>query len=179
MSEQAMDNMDDFSTSGADTTAMQGDGLDSLMAMDFDIDAEYKPEPFVPKATYKGFITEVKYLPDKFCLEFRVTLNGNSGVMSDGLTPIDGNVVPYKLWMPKPGDEMVPSNNGRSNKRQNKMNKLGEFKIATGIAISRPVEIVTAIRAGVFMGMPVEANVSLSEFEGNKYNEVSKLRKAA
>ena len=124
--------------SAYDPTEGVGSGIES----DFDLDSEYKPNPLIPNGGYHGGITEVKLDTEQQCIVFTITLSDNGGVMTDGETSIDGVTVQQRVWLPKPGDENELTKNGKSTKRQSKINMMQDQAKKLGISLSKPIEII-------------------------------------
>lgn len=145
--------------------------------MDFNVEDEYKPDPLAAKATYKGVINGVKFIPSQYCIAWDVCLQDNGGVLNDGQTPIDGYHVFYRNWLPKPGDESELTKSGRNTKRQSKINMLKDFQEKMGIDMSTPVKIATALAEQQWIGIEVLADVDIDEYEGRFKNVVNKMVK--
>lgn len=144
-------------------------------SLSFDVDAEYKQEPLIPNGTYYGSVTQFTYDSERNCLVWGVILSGNDQLASDGETPVDGMMVFYRNWLPKPGDENEYSSNGKATKRQSKINMLKRFMNDMKIDISTPQKIAEAIANQEFLGKEVKVTVNVSEFNGQVRNEVSKM----
>ena len=63
---------------------------DSQIESDFNVSDEFKPDPLAPVGTYKGHVIQVGFDAAGQAIVWTVCLTGNSGTMSDGATPIDG-----------------------------------------------------------------------------------------
>lgn len=161
---------DDF-TEGDDL----GDGLGEL---DFNVDDEYKPDPLIPKGTYHGVTTKVSFVPAQSCILWDVCLHDNGGVMNDGETPIDGAHVWFRNWLPKPGDENELTKSGKNNKRQSKINMLKDFSENLGLDMSTPTKIAEAIANAEWIGVEVDADVDIDEYQGKFRNTVNRLNKS-
>lgn len=140
---------------------------------DFDIDSEYIPDPLIPNGRYYGSVRGVKADPKACCIVWEVVLSNNDLFASDGETPVDGMVVWYRNWLPKPGDENEFSKNGKTTKRQSKINMLGKFAKSMRLNMNSPKVISQAIQNGEWIGLDVVVDVTISEYKGDVKNEVS------
>jgi hypothetical protein len=152
--------------------------VDGIGGMDFNVDAEYKPEPLIPNGSYSASVTSVKFDAEKFCLIWGVVLQDNGRYASDGETPVDGMQVFFRNWLPKPGDEQEYSKNGRTTKRQSKINMLKKFADGMKIDIGTPQKIAEAIQYQTWVGADVKIDVQVSEYKGEVRNEVNKMMAA-
>lgn len=141
----------------------------------FDVEEEFKPEPLVPQGTYHGHVTAVSYDPDQNAVVWQVTLADNSGVKSDGETPIDGSILYFRNFLPREGDENELTRDGRMTKRQAKINMLHRFCDAMGIDMSTPAKIAEAIRNAEWVGLQVDVQVGIREYEGTVSNEIRRM----
>ena len=155
-----------------------GESVDGLGSMDFDVDSEYKPEPLIPNGSYVGTVTGVKFDSKNSCIVWDVALQGNGGYASDGETEVDGMVVNFRNWLPKTGDENEYSKNGRTTKRQSKINMLKKFADKLGIDMGSPQKIAEAIQYQNWIGLEVRCDISISEYKGETRNEVGKMAAA-
>ena len=154
----------------------QQDGEEDPMAalnQDFSLEDEYKQPPLVPQGNYQGNVTLVA--PSKGAIVWTVTLDGNDGFQSDGETPIDGQLVWYRNWLPKSGDENEMTKSGGQTKRQWKINALSDFAKVMGVNMNTPTKIVEAIENGDWIGLRVVCAVSLDEYQGVVRNVVNKM----
>lgn len=142
---------------------------------DFNVDDEYKPEPLVPQGVYHAAVTGVTFEPGQQAIAWKLCLHDNGGVMSDGETPVDGAVVMFRNWLPKPGDEAELTANGRSTKRQSKINMLKQFSENLDIDMSTPTAILSALQNQEWVGLEVNVQISTREYEGKIYNDVKKV----
>jgi hypothetical protein len=96
---------------------------------DFDIEAEYKVAPLIPTGQYEGAITGVKFDAADMALVWDISLMADNDVfMTDNETPVSGNVIQYKNYFPKSGDELVRTKSGKMTKRQAKINMIADFQ---------------------------------------------------
>jgi hypothetical protein len=142
---------------------------------DFNIEEEFKPEPLVPTGKYTANITKVTWSNEKKCLTWELTLDGNSGFMSDGETEIDGARLYCRNYFPKPGDEEEMSASGRTTKRQSKINMAKRFAEDMKIKFGTAHDIAENIAEGNWIGIRVAADVGISEYMGQVRNEVGKM----
>ena len=152
-----------------------GDGLGEL---DFNVDDEFKPEPLIPKGSYHGVVTKVAFVPSQSCIVWNVCLHDNGGAMNDGETPIDGAYVYYRNWLPKPGDEDEMTKSGKNNKRQSKINMLKDFSEELGLDMSTPAKIATSLADAEWIGLEVDADVDIDEYQGRFRNNVNRMHKS-
>jgi len=151
---------------------------DSLGDMDFDVTDEYKPDPLIPKGTYHGVATGIKFIPDKYCIAWDFCLHDNGGMMNDGDTPIDGAHVIFRNWLPKPGDETEMTKTGKSTKRQSKINMLMDFQNTLEVDMSTPIKIATALGEQIWIGTEADLDVDISEYLGRFRNDVNRVNKS-
>lgn len=142
---------------------------------DFNVEDEWKPSPLIPVGTYHGSVTAVKLDTDNQALVFDVCLNDNGGMMSDASTPIDGNVLPYKVWLPRKGDENALVKSGRQTKRQWKINNMRDVSDALHINISTPRAIIEGISNGEWIGLEVKVLISLTTWKGKTMNQIDSM----
>lgn len=158
----------------------EGDGsaVGGLGAMDFDVNAEYKADPVIPNGSYRGSVTAVKFDSEKFCIVWDVVMQDNGGFASDGESPVDGMRVQYRNWLPKPGDENEYAKNGKTTKRQSKINMMKKFAEGMKIDISTPNKIAEAIQYQTWVGTEVKCDVQIKEWQGDIRNEINKMTAA-
>ena len=142
---------------------------------DFDLEDEYKPEPLVPNGNYRGNVVGVAYEPKDNAIVWKVVLDGNGGVMSDGETPIDGWMGYVRNWQPKLGDENEMTKDNRMTKRQSKINMMKRFAEGMKINMNTPKIIATAIANQDWIGIPVICSIGLNEFQGRTTNQISRM----
>lgn len=140
-------------------------------------DDEYKPTPLVPEGTYFGAVSKVTFDPKQQAIIWEVPLSGNPEdlFMSDGETPINGKVLYYRNWLPKPADANILTKSGSMTKRQAKINMLKEFADLMQIDMSTPEAVKNALVGGEWIGLSVKVNVSLKTYEGRISNEIKKM----
>ena len=144
------------------------------ISTDFSLSDEYKEDPLVPTGTYKGNVTNVTFDPDQMAIVWDVVMEGNEGTMSDGETLIDGQVLFFRNWLPRKGDEDIAGKRG-GNKRQTKINMLKKFAEKMDISMDTPTIIAEAIENTDWIGIPVLAKVSINEYEGNISNQINNM----
>jgi len=160
-----------------DTPADMND-FTGLGAMDFDVNAEYKPDPLVPNGSLLGNVTNVIFNGKAGCITWSVALADNGGYCSDGETPVDGVTLVYNNWLPKPGDESEYSKNGKSTKRQSKINMMKDFSEHMKIDMSTPHKIAEAIQNSAWVGIAVRCDVNITEHKGKFRNEIKYMSAA-
>lgn len=151
---------------------------DALAGMDFNVDDEYKPDPLIPKGTYHGVVTNVSVNPAQHCIMWDICLHDNGGNMNDDESPIDGAHVWFRNWLPKEGDESIPTKSGKTNKRQSKINMLSDFSKELEVDMATPQVIAASISEALWIGLEVDADVDIDEYQGKFRNNVNRLRKS-
>ena len=79
-----------------DYPGVPGEGAVPNITTDFNLDDEYKADPIVPAGTYFANVTKVWFDGEKNTINWKLVLDGNEAVMSDGETPVDGVALTYK-----------------------------------------------------------------------------------
>jgi len=148
-----------------------------ILNQDFNLEDEYKPAPLVPQGNYQGNVTNVTVDARGHAILWQITLDGNGGYQSDGETPIDGQVMFYRAWLPKSGDDSEMIKSGGMTKRQWKINALADFSKAMGINMSTPAVIKEAIENSDWIGIRVTMAVTFDEYQGVVRNQVNKMKK--
>jgi len=165
------ENYDEF------TDPEPGEGSGGGELPDFNVDDEYKAPPLIPKGTYHGVVNGVSLVLEKSKIVWDVCLQNNDGVMNDGETPIDGAHVEFNNWLPKVGDELITTKKGNMTKRQSKINQIGDFQKDMDINMGSPNAIATAITESQWIGLDVDVDVSIGEWQGRFRNQVDRMRK--
>jgi hypothetical protein len=98
--------------------------------------------------------------------------------MSDNETPVNGNVVFYKNWFPKAGDESIRTKTGKMTKRQAKINMIQDFQKKMRINMNSPEAIMEGVSNAEWIGLEVIAVVEVREYEGRLSNQVKELKAA-
>jgi hypothetical protein len=143
---------------------------------EFNVDEEFKPTPLIPSGRYEGNVTKVHFDPASFALVWEVTLcTEDDMLMSDGETPVNGNVVFYRNWLPKAGDESTRTKTGKMTKRQAKINMLREFSKNMKISMNTPQEIMDGVNNCEWIGISVMVTVEIREWEGRFSNNVKDI----
>lgn len=143
---------------------------------DFDTEAEYKPTPLIPAGKYRANVTKVVFNPEDQTINWTITFSDNEGrVMIDNETPVDGNTLGYRNWLPKPGDENEMTTSGRQTKRQAKINMLQDFAKEMKINMSTPKIILTALANQEWLGHAVVAQVGFRTWEGRTFNDIKRM----
>ena len=153
--------------------------VDGIESLDFDVKSEYKSDPLIPKSTYHGVVNSTKFDPSGPCIVWDICLHDNGGCMNDNETPVDGAHVFYRNWLPKPGDENIPTKSGKSNKRQSKINMLQQFQDGVGIDMSTPSIIAQGLSDQSWIGLEVDIEVDVDEYQGKFRNVVNRMRKSS
>lgn len=147
----------------------------AALNQDFSLDDEYKEPPLLRKSNYYGNVTKVGVDAKSHAIVFTTILEGNDGFQSDGSTPVDGQMVWYRVWLPKAVDanEMIKS--GNMTKRQWKINNMKQVADRLGINMNTPDVIKEAIENGDWIGLRVLCAVDIREYQGVVSNEVTKM----
>lgn len=145
----------------------------------FDVEEEYKTSPLVPAGTYEGFTTNVQFLTADNALAWDVTLKADNDVlMSDNEMPVNGNVMVYKNWFPKSGDETTRTKTGKMTKRQAKINMISDFSKKMRINMNSPEAIIDAVSNAEWIGLEVIVVVEVREYEGRLSNQIKEMKAA-
>jgi hypothetical protein len=143
---------------------------------DFDLDAEFKPEPLIPGGKgYKAAVKSVKVEPKANCITWSVVLHDNDVLASDGVTSVDGMELWFRNWLPKPGDENEFSKSGKATKRQSKINMLTKFAQKMKINMGTPQIIAQAISEGEWIGLEVIVEIQLDDYKGEVKNIINSM----
>ena len=142
---------------------------------DFSLEDEYKEEPLVRPANYKGHTIAVSIDTKSNAILWQVCLEGNGGVMSDGETSVDGSHHFYRNWLPKKGDDTEMTKDGRNTKRQAKINMLKRFADGMKVDMENPNKILEAIAEGKWVSIPVVVSIELNEYLGIVRNQINKM----
>jgi hypothetical protein len=151
------------------------EGADSEFSFETDFNAaeEYKVPPLVPNGSYEGYVTDVRPKPEEQSLEWQITLRADSDVlMSDNETPVNGNVLYYKNWFPRKGDEDIRTKTGKMSKRQAKINMMQDFQKKMRVNINTPADIMEGLQTAAWIGLEVVVTVEIREYEGRLSNQI-------
>ena len=157
-----------------ETEAYSGEEV-FLPNSDFDLEDEYKPEPLITGGNYRGNVIGVIFDAEHNAIVWKVALDENGGVMSDGETSIDGSHHYYRNWLPKPGDENEPTKDGKSNKRQSKINMMKQFADGMKINMNSPAIIAESIANQDWVGIQTMNTLSINEYMGVTRNQIDKM----
>ena len=156
---------------------IEGEGSFGGMT-DFNLEEEYKPDPLIPGGNYTAHCTKAEFSAKDKTIVFEWTLVDNGGVCSDGETPVDGRKLWSRVWLPRPGDDVEMTKDGRSSKRQAKINMMTDFSQRLGINMSTLQALTEALENQEWVGLAVVLNINTREWEGKISNEVKKATKA-
>lgn len=145
---------------------------------DFSVEDEYKADPLIPSGTYHAAATSVKFDPTQQAIAWTFVLHDNGGLMSDGVSGVDGATVFFRNWLPRPGDESEMNSSGKATKRQSKINMMKQFSATVGIDMSTPPIIIAALTEQTWLGLEVDLTISTREWEGKIFNDVKKVTKS-
>jgi hypothetical protein len=143
---------------------------------DFNVEDEYKAMPLIPKGTYYAHVTKVAYNNEDLTIDWTVTFSDNEGIMMlDDETPLDGNTLGFRNFLPKPGDELERTKSGRMTKRQAKINMLGDFAKGMGIEMKTPPQILNALANQEWLGLPCKVTVGFRTWDNRTFNNAEKM----
>ena len=143
---------------------------------DFSLEDDYKEPPLLPKSNYEGNVTKVSIDAKSHAILWQVVLDGNGGMQSDGVTPVDGQMVFYRNWMPKASDANTMIKSGTMTKRQWKINALKEFADEMQVNMNSAKEIKKHIEDGDWIGLRVLCKVDIGQYQGKFRNEVASMK---
>jgi hypothetical protein len=143
----------------------------------FNLENDYHEDPLVPAGNYYATVSGVSIDGEKYAIVWKLVLQGNGAVMSDGETEVEGSTLFFRNWLPRPGDEVEMTSTGRTTKFQSKVNQLAKFAKNMGLNMNTPQAIQEAVENAEWIGMDVLASVTTSEYQGTIRNEVSRLVK--
>lgn len=149
--------------------------ISTNLETDFNLEDDYKPEPLVASGNYRGNVIGVVLDAEHSAIVWKVSLADNGGVMSDGESPIDGSHHYYRNWLPKPGDDVERTKDGRSTKWQSKINMLKRFADDMNITMNTMEIITESINNQDWIGIPVIATISIDEYMGITRNQIDKM----
>jgi len=128
---------------------------------DFDLGSDVKPEPLIPQGKYTGSITKTKLSDDSSRMLVMVALNNNEGLMSDGETPIDGQVITYFVYFPMEADKARVSKTGKST-YQWKINNLSKVAKSLGLHQANTfADFQQVVQEAKLVGQDVVASISI------------------
>lgn len=153
-----------------------GPSDDFGFSADFNIGEEYRPNPLIPPGKcYHANVTGVKFDPADQVMIWNFTLVENGGVLSDGETPVDGATTTFRNWFPKAGDENEMAKNGRMTKRQAKINMIKDYSEKLEIDMNTPTAIKEALMNHTWLGMAVNLEIEIRQYEGRFSNNVKSV----
>lgn len=141
---------------------------------DFNLDSDYAEVPIVPGGSYLCNIVEVALNPEIHALQFKIQLQGNEAVCSDGVTPVDGQGGMYNIWLPKPGDANLQTPGGQ-NKKQWKINNLKESLDKLEIDAPTVVAMREQIASGAWLKDGVSVVMKLETYQGKVSSKAQSL----
>lgn len=148
---------------------------ENTISTSFNLENDYHEEPLVPQGNYYASVTGVSLDTEKAAIVWKIVLQGNGAVMSDGETEVEGATLFFRNWLPRPGDETEMTTTGRTTKFQSKVNQLAKFAKGMSINMNTPQAIQDAIDNGEWIGLDVLASVTISEYQGTTRNDVSRM----
>lgn len=150
-----------------------------LTDTNFDLEDEYKEDPLAPQGTYNGVVKNVEWVSKLNAIVWTVVAVQNPGItLLDEETPIDGTEYQFKNWVPKIGDEKLRSSNGKSNKRQTKINMLKKFAEIMDIDMNTQTAVADALENGTWIGISVIMGVGINTYKGNTNNQIDNMARA-
>lgn len=148
---------------------------ENTISTSFNLENDFREEPLVPQGNYYASVTDVSIDTEKAAIVWKIVLQGNGAVMSDGETEVEGATLVFRNWLPRPGDENEMTATGRTTKFQSKVNQLAKFAKGMNINMNTPQAIQDAIDNGEWIGLDVLATVTISEYQGTTRNDVSRM----
>lgn len=148
---------------------------ENTISTSFNLENDYHEDPLVPQGNYYASVTGVSIDTEKAAIVWKIVLQGNGAVMSDGETEVEGASLFFRNWLPRPGDETEMTTTGRTTKFQSKVNQLAKFAKGMNINMNTPQAIQDAIDNGEWIGLDVLATVAISEYQGTTRNDVSRM----
>lgn len=143
---------------------------------EFDLDKDYKPVPLIPQGEYNGNIVEARMDDGIGAVVIVGQLQGNPEMMcSDAETPVDGQSVALKIWLPKPGDESAMTPKGNQTKRQWKLNNLKECMDKLGINAPTLSAMREQMAEGKWNLDNVTISVEVSTYKGQVSNDARSI----
>jgi len=142
---------------------------------DFSLEDEYKEDPLCATGQYFGNVLAVVNNFEAGCIEWKVCLANNGGLMSDGETEVDGSHHFYRNWMPQKGDDKVMSKDGKKTKRQSKINMLKDSAEQLKVNMDSPAIINEAIDDGIWIGLAVICKISIDTYEDRTRNQIDRM----
>lgn len=142
----------------------------------FNLGADAVVTPLLIPAKYDGAVTGMRILDDGVGVEFSFTLQGNGGVKSDGVTPIDATILTHTVWLPKTGDENVFGKNNLS-KAQNKINGAKKFfhDNLKDPTINTIDDMRQAANEAKFMGREAKLEINNEEYQGTSSSKIKNV----
>jgi len=154
------------------------DTPDKLNDLDFNVRDEYKPDSLLLNGSYYCNVTKVVFDPKQSAIVWTGVIVNSDRAMSDGESPADGVTIQWRNWLPKPGDELEPTKDGKTNKRQSKINMLEAYQRKLQIDMSTPQIIAQSLLEQTWLGLEVIVEVAVTEWEGRPRNEVKRVSAA-
>jgi hypothetical protein len=140
---------------------------------DFNIEQEFKVAPLIPTGQYGGHIIGVKFDAADMALVWDVSLIADPDeFMTDNETPVSGNVIQYKNYFPKAGDELVRTKSGKQTKRQAKINMIADFQKKMKVDMNTAKAIEDGVQNAEWIGIQVIVSISIREWEGRFNNQI-------
>jgi hypothetical protein len=143
---------------------------------DFNLDTDVVETPLVPNGNYSGNVTQVTVDHEKHAIIWKVVLANNDGcIMSDGEHDVDGEVLFFRNWLPKPGDDIELTSSGKMTKKQSKLSQLQKFVKAMHLDVVTMSDIQRKVDEADWIGLEVVAAVAIREWQGSFSNEITKM----
>lgn len=143
---------------------------------EFNLDEDYVPVPIIPAGPYNANIVSAVINSEIGAIVITTQLQNNPGLTcSDGETPVDGQQVALKLWLPKPGDEAKMTKSQKQTTRQWKLNNIKDTLDSLGITAPTISEIRRQIDAGEWLRDGVSVDVTVDTYKGQVNNNVNAI----
>lgn len=147
----------------------------TALDLDFNLKDDYKPVPVIPQGTYFCGITDTSINLKSGSIQVELTLEGNSGVLSDGETPINGSKIMYHLWLPKENDDKEYTSSGRQTKKQWKINNMHEFFMTMENPVTNWSSILEAVNNKTLVGRQLMVEIAIEEYKGRMQSRAQNI----
>lgn len=142
----------------------------------FDLDADYKPVPLIPAGIYNGNIIGARIDEGMGAIVIDAQLQGNDDqTCSDAETPVDGQSVSLRIWLPKAEDSEKMTPKGNMTKKQWKINNMKDCFNKLGIEALTMSDIKAQIEDGSWIQDGVNVDVELNTYKGDVSNQAKSI----
>jgi len=147
-----------------------------------DLKTAEEQSPVIPPGTYQGQVTawsidEVETSDGpRSVIRLQIVLQGNVGAMlSDNVTPVDGQSVEYSVFLPDERDKHIPSKYGRGTMYDVSLRKLKRLFKACGVDVGQFGSLEEALEACKGAQVSVVIDNRTTE-EGILYDRVVRIQ---